>query len=264
MASRVEQQLQNLNALAEHVTRKTGSLEEQREVVDRAAAQAARLDDLVWDVDKKLKKVTEDSKVIQKTQKRILGVQELVQRVEEQLGTLRTREENVAREGRGLEKRLGEIRTEIDAGLQRFEIERSGLKTVNTQVLSLRSTLGEFAGRRSDMEKATRDMAGATAQADELTARLATLATDIGRVDEQAERVHAMRSVLERAEGSTARLRERVQNLEDSKPSLDTMATDIVNLSKAQVVVQFKLYHYQGARRGRRYARAAQGSTRRG
>ena len=45
-ATRVEQQLQNLNALSEHVTHKTANLEKQREVVDRAAAQAARLDDL--------------------------------------------------------------------------------------------------------------------------------------------------------------------------------------------------------------------------
>ena len=150
----------------------------------------------------------------------------------------------MTREGKGLEKRLGEIRDDIDTGLQRFEMERSGLDTVNTQVLSLRSTLGEFAGQRSDMEKATRDMAGATARADELTARLATLATYIGGVDEQAERAHAMRSVLERAEASTARVRERVQSLEDSQPSLDTMATDIVNPA-------------QGARRSCRCARAA-------
>ena len=201
--------------------------------MDRAAAQAARLDDLVWDADKKLKKVTEDSKVIQKTQKRILGVQELVQRVEAQLGTLKTREETVTRDGKGLEKRLRELRDEIDAGFERFEVERRGMDTVNTQVLSLRSALSDFEARRADIENATRDMAGATKWADELTARLATLAEGIGRVDEQAERVHALRSVLERAEASTARVRERVQELEDARPSLDLMATDVVNLHKA-------------------------------
>ena len=251
VASRVEQQLQNLNALAEHVSRKIGSLEEQREVVDRAVAQAERLDDLVWDVDKKLKKVTEDSKVIQKTQKRILGIQELVQRVEEQLGTLRTREKNVAREGRGLEKRLGEIRDEIDAGLQRFEMERSGLDTVNTQVLSLRSTLGEFEGRRSDMEKATRDMAGATARADELTARLATLMTDIGRGGRAggARTRHAFRF------GAGRGVRCAGARAGSEPRGLATVpGQDGSRHRRAE----------QGARRGQRYAGTAQGSPRRG
>ena len=69
VAARAEQQLQSLNALGDHVTQKLHSLENQGEVVDRAAAQAARLDDLVWEIDGRLKKVQKDGKQISQDSK---------------------------------------------------------------------------------------------------------------------------------------------------------------------------------------------------
>jgi prefoldin subunit 5 len=74
---RAEQQLQSLNALGDHVTQKLHSLEHQGEVVDRAAAQAARLDDLVWEIDSRMKKVEKDGRQISKTQKTLKNLHEL-------------------------------------------------------------------------------------------------------------------------------------------------------------------------------------------
>ena len=48
LATTTEERLRSLNALAEHVSVKTKALDTQRETIDHAAAEASRLNEMVW------------------------------------------------------------------------------------------------------------------------------------------------------------------------------------------------------------------------
>ncbi|MFQ5929729.1 MAG: hypothetical protein ACE5MK_08510, partial [Acidobacteriota bacterium] len=69
-----------------------------------------------------------------------------------------------------------------------------------------------------------RALAEAQARADELQARLTTVAADVGRVEEYAERVRVVQAALGNVEASAARATTSIDELESAKPSLAELA----------------------------------------
>src|SRR5205085_1625887 len=151
-APRAEQDVNALNALADHVAQKTRILEKQREVMDRAAAQAARLDDIVWDLDAKLKKVQQDSRAIQKTQEKIEELQDLLRRTEARTTEVRSAQQQAERDSAMQVSRMTSISTEIKESLDRFDIEKRGLDAVNQRIVDLRGGVGEFERRFNELQ----------------------------------------------------------------------------------------------------------------
>ncbi|MFQ5549700.1 MAG: hypothetical protein ACE5FJ_00510 [Gemmatimonadales bacterium] len=70
-ARTLDRDLKSLTMLADQVLQKTRTVEQQREIVERAESQRAKLDELVWDLDKRIQHVTEEGKRIKKTQDRL-------------------------------------------------------------------------------------------------------------------------------------------------------------------------------------------------
>lgn len=230
-AARAEQQLQALSILGEHVNQKLVSFEKQREVVDRAVAQAARLDDLVWDIDARLKKVQEDGKRIAETQMTLADVQELSAETAAHLEDMKDQKAKTMKEAEALEVRLLSVRSEIRTELGRLDTERGGLEALNRQMAELRSGLVDMERRQAALEDSNRAVAEAKTRADDLGAKLITLAADVGRVEEHAERVRTVRANLAMAQEDSRALLGRLRELEESKPSVDELSEKLVSLS---------------------------------
>ncbi|MBI4499999.1 MAG: hypothetical protein HY700_02440, partial [Gemmatimonadetes bacterium] len=262
LAPRAEQDVQALNALADHVAHKTRILEKQREVVDRAAAQAARLDDVVWDLDARLKKLQQDSARIKKTQEALEDLQDLVRRVEVRTTEVRTAQQASEKDSAMQVARLASIKDEIKGSLDRFDIEKRGLDAVNQRIADLRSGLTEFERRVHDLQGTGQGIAQAQARADELSARLATMASDVMRVSEQAERARNIETTLERSDAATGRLATRVEGLQAAFPDLQQLQRDVAELKGTRETVLDALDRLRGARAEMERAQAAQGETR--
>ncbi|MBI4419381.1 MAG: hypothetical protein HY560_01030 [Gemmatimonadetes bacterium] len=262
LAPRAEQDVQALNALADHVAHKTRILEKQREVVDRAAAQAARLDDLVWDLDARLKKLQQDSKSIKKTQDALEDLQDLVRRVEARTAEVRTAQQTAEKDSAVQATRMAGIRDEIKSSLDRFDIEKRGLDAVNQRIADLRMGLADFERRFHELQGTGQAISQAQARADELSARLATIASDVMRVSEQGERARNMEIVLERSDAATQRLAQRVETLQASYPDLQQLARDVGDLKSARETVLDALDRVRAARAELERTQAAQVETR--
>jgi chromosome segregation ATPase len=154
--TRTEEQLQALSSLSDHVLHKTRTLEGQREVVDRAAAQAARLDDLVWDLDSRLKKLQEDSKLIKKTQDSLADLEQLVERSTRRIESAKAQDAAARQEAEQLASQLSSLKSDVREGVDRLQLDRQGLEATSRQVGELRSTLTELESRFQQMERAGR------------------------------------------------------------------------------------------------------------
>ncbi len=262
LAPRAEQDVNALNALADHVAHKTRILEKQREVMDRAAAQAARLDDIVWDLDSRLKKVQQDSRSIQKTQEKLEELQDLLRRTETRTTEVRTAQQQTERDSATQVARLAGIRDEIKGSLDRFDIEKRGLDAVNQRIADLRNALTEFERRFNELQSTGQGIAQAQARADELGARLNTLAADVMRVSEQSEKARNIEIVLERTEAATGRLSTRVEGLQGAFPDMQQLARDVSDLKSSREAVVDATDRLRSARTELERSQAAQAETR--
>jgi len=247
-AVRTEEQLQQLSALSDHVAHKTRTLESQREAVDRAAAQAARLDDLVWDLDARLKKLQEDSKLIRKTQDSLTDLERLFQQAKSRVQQMKSTEADSRRDAEDLARRLAGLDAQVREGLGRLDLERQGLDAMGQQVTELRVTLTDFESRVQQMEHTGQAVAQAQSRSDELGARLTTLAAEVGRVDEQAERVRTVEGGLERSEAKASDLQQRLEQILESLPALGELQSDVTALRASTESVRDALGRAEAAR----------------
>ena len=83
--SNVKRQLDALHMLAEHVEVKTGSLDQQRTLVEKANEDAGRLNVLIWDMDSKIKKLQDENKYIKITDRNINRLETMLDKVSDQV-----------------------------------------------------------------------------------------------------------------------------------------------------------------------------------
>ncbi|HKJ01692.1 MAG TPA: hypothetical protein VJ997_04535 [Longimicrobiales bacterium] len=233
VAIRLEQQLQGLNSLAEHVGQKTVMLERQREVVDRAAAQASRLDTQIWDFENKIKKIEAEGQAIKKSQLALVEAEELAAKMEERLERLQATKTYTDRNADALEQRFKALLDETGTALGEMEQNHGRLSTANQQIAEIRKTLVDFEARQGAVEQSTRALVEAQAQVDDLSARLTTVGGDVGRVEEKSERVLALDSLLERAQARATDVEARLDAAERAGQVLTRVEAQVEALQAA-------------------------------
>jgi chromosome segregation ATPase len=205
-AARTEQHIKALNALSDYVTQKVAALEKQREVVDRAAAQGARLHELVWELDARLKKQQEESRALRRAQASVEELKTLHKDVEKRTAEVRATHDGVRKDTEAIQTGLVELREEIRHGMQRFELDKGGLEAVSQRIGDLRSLLVEAENRFQALEQSTQQIADARAQADNLSVRLTAVTGEVAAVEEQLERDPAVRQTVDRGQQSADEL----------------------------------------------------------
>src|SRR5262249_25968039 len=141
LANKAAQDVQALNALSDHVTQKIGILEKQRETVDRAAAQATRLDELVWDLEARLRAANEHSKRIKKVQDSLTDLQDLHRSTEAQTADLKTQHDNAATRASEIMAQLNTAQGDIRDVTARFDVDRRAMELVNQRLAGFRTEL---------------------------------------------------------------------------------------------------------------------------
>src|SRR5437016_5692202 len=140
-AADTKRQLGTLKSLADYVTQKVAVLEQQREVVDRAVGQATQLDDVLRDIDAKIRTHEANAKSLGALETRVTELHALHGDLLAQSRDVSTRHEQISQTDRELQGRLNELRDEVQRTVQRFELENQGLDAVGQRIAELRGTL---------------------------------------------------------------------------------------------------------------------------
>src|SRR2546422_3568019 len=188
-AAQTKRQLATLKALADGVTQKVSALEQQREVVDRAAGQVARLHDLMREVDVKIRKHEESAKGMSELEAKVNELKALHGNVLEHSEQIAAHHEEVKHADQELRGRLSTLRDDVQRTVKRFELENQGLDAVSQRIVDLRGGLTDMETRFRSLEEASRSIADVRTQADGAAAQLTAVAESVTQLETQAERV---------------------------------------------------------------------------
>src|SRR6266705_927049 len=197
-AAQTTRQLGTLKALADSVTQKVAALEQQREIVDRATAQVARLHDLMREIDAKIRKHEDSGKA---------------------LGELETRVND-------LKALHGDV-------LERFEQAQPGVAAVLQDVASLKGThetvkdaIEQVQVAESEIARVREGQAATKAWLTSATDSVTALRGELAAVEEMKPTVELVRAEADRLSQSMAQIEARRQLVED----LNTRVSELASL----------------------------------
>jgi chromosome segregation ATPase len=233
-----KRRLGTLKALGDYVAQKTAALEAQREAVERAAARADQLDQAMRQIDAGVRHQQENAKTLGALQEQLGSLQALHESVMERSREVDEVQHESGEQLRHVRSELAAARDEVRKSVERFDFENRGLESVNQRVADLREALADFEDRFKGLSESGQVVGQLASQTQVLTTQLATLTADVGRLDEEARKVQAVRRDLDDA-GRTARdLGDRVARVEEARPAIEGALRDFDQLRSAHAMVK--------------------------
>src|SRR5256885_2280308 len=225
-AADIKRQLGTLKALADYVTQKVAVLEQQRDVVDRALGQATQLDDVMRDIDAKIRTHEANAKSLGALETRVTELHALHGDLLAQSRDVSTRHEQISQTDRELQGRLNELRDEVQRTVQRFELENQGLDAVGQRIAELRGTLTDMETRCHTLDESTRTIGDVRSRADGLTTQLGGISESVAQLEAQTERLGAVQGDAERLTHTVEQMTQRVARLDKAQPAAAVTALE--------------------------------------
>lgn len=229
-AAETRHQLGTLKALADYVTQKVSALESQREVVDRALAQATHLDDVLRDIDAKIRRHEEHAESLGALETRVTELQGQHDDVLARSRDITAGHEGIARADQELRGRLTALRDDVQRAVKHFELEQEGFVAVEQRIIGLRGALSEMESRFKSLEESGRAVGDMQSRADRLATQLGGMIDRVAEIEPQAARIDAMQGEAGRLAESVEGMTQRVARLEKSQPTVDQALRDFASL----------------------------------
>jgi DNA repair exonuclease SbcCD ATPase subunit len=229
-AADTKRQLTTLSSLADYVTQKVAVLEQQRDVVDRAIGQATQLDDVMRDIDAKIRKHEENAKSLGALETRVAELRTVHGDLLARSREVSMRHDQIAQADQELHGRLNGLRDEVSRAVKRFELENQGLDAVGQRILDLRGGLTDVEARCRSLDEATRSIGDVRSQADGLVTQLGGLSETVAHLEAHSERFGAVQAEGERLGQTVAEMTQRVARLEKAQPTVDAALRDFSSL----------------------------------
>jgi chromosome segregation ATPase len=226
----VQHQLAVLKSLADHLSQKTTSLEQQREAVDRAAGQIGKLTVMDRELDTWLRRQEEQIRRFGAIEAKIADVQALHAKVVARNEELQSAQQEAEAAQQAARQSLADLREQMRKSSESFELENRGLHAVSERVGDLRSAVKECEARFAVLDAASQGTAAVQAQVRSLTEQAAELSQELVRLSDDAKKLDVMRGnaeLLETMAGDTA---ERMQRIDAMKPQLDEAVRQLATL----------------------------------
>ena len=260
-AADTKRQLGTLKALADYVTQKVAVLEQQREAVDRALGKATQLDDVMRDIDAKIRTHEANAKSLGALETRVTELHALHGDLLAQSRDVSTRHEQISQTDRELQGRLNELRDEVQRTVQRFELENQGLDAVGQRIAELRGTLTDMETRCHTLDESTRTIGDVRSRADGLTTQLGGISESVVQLEAQTERLGAVQGDAERLTHTVEQMTQRVARLDKAQPAVEAALKDFASLKGTHAEVKDALERMRVAEGEIARVREAQAGT---
>src|SRR6266513_5931008 len=229
-ADDTKRQLGTLKSLADYVTQKVAVLEQRREVVDRALGKATQLDDVMRDIDAKIRTHEANAKSLGALETRVTDLQALHGDLLARSREVSVRHDQIAQADQELHGRLNGLRDEVQRTVKRFELENQGLDAVGQRILDLRGSLTDMETRCRTLDESSRTIGDVRSQADGLTQQLGSLSETVAHLETQTEHLGAVQGDTERLAQAVEQMTQRVARLEKTQPSVEAALRDFASL----------------------------------
>jgi chromosome segregation ATPase len=246
--SDLERKIATLRALGETVSQKAAALDAQREAVERALAQAESLERAMRQIDTGVRQQQENEKTLRKLNDGVTSLASLHETVLERSSEISSLQRDTETQIRATRQDLGTLTDQTKKAVERFEFESRGLEAVNQRVVDLRAALTDCEAKVQGVSQATHTADELTSQVRALASHVQTLTDELGRVDQEYERLNAIRRDLDATEQLAKVASIEVGKFVEARPTLEAGLRDLSELSGANALVkdsleQIKLAH---------------------
>lgn len=229
--------LGTVRGVADAVAQKVSVLEAQQEKIERVIGRAEHLDQCMRQIDAGVRQQHENAAVLGALQQQLEALQGLSDSVMHRSGEIDGAQREADENLRQIRVELAAARGEVRKSVERFDFERTGLETASQRVADLRGALTDFEARFSALSEAGR-------VADELNGRIQSLAgqlqnatAELGRVEQEAERVPGLRRAIDEVANSVNDAADRVKRIEEVRPDVEAALVQVEQLRGAHALV---------------------------
>jgi chromosome segregation ATPase len=243
----VQHQLGVLKALADQVAQKTVALEQQRDMVERAAGQVGHVVALTGQIESALRRQDETAKAMQAIEAKLGDVQSLHAMVLARSEEIAANQRQMEDAERDATRMMSELRAEMQSSSERFELENQSLDSVSERIAELRGGVKECETRVSMLTVATRAIGEIDARAKAIATQVGTVGEDVNRIAAQADRLRAVRDDVGQLDKALTDMAERMERVEIVRPAVEVIARDMASLNGAHEAIRDGLEQVRAA-----------------
>lgn len=234
----VHHQLTMLKAIADQVMQKTAMVEQQREGVDRIAAQVAHVLSLTSQLETAFHAHEDQVRTLGAIDTKLEEVQSQQTTVLSRMVEIGTTQRQLDDTERAAERALNALRAEMQTSTERFELENQGLDAVSERIASLRGGVKECETRIAAVTLVAGAIGETEVRARALAADVATVAEDVARIALQADRLRGAEEDAGQLDRTVAEIAQRMERVEQARPMLDAVTQDLAALNGVHEAVR--------------------------
>ena len=197
LSKSLEKQVHALNGMCEHVSQKASALDAFQGTVERANAESARVNELLWSTDRQIKKLSDNKRLMDKSTDRLAKLSTLYDGLDARIDAAKHEEKKFGSESfeltKGIESALGGLREELartDSMRQQVELSGQRVQELNTTVSGFERQVKDLAAKDKELDNTIR-------KADRLEASLQTMQSGLAGVHEKAAGLAALEERLD-------------------------------------------------------------------
>lgn len=262
MISEVKREVVTLKALGDSVAQKTAALEAHREALDRALSQTEHLDRAMRTIEAGIRQQKENEKSLGAFAEQVASLHTLHEAVIDRSNEVTQLQRQAHEQTLATRQDLASMTDEMKKTVERFDFEGRGLESVSQRIADLRVDLGTCEQRLRTLGESSQSMGELKHQVEAVGAQLLSLSQEVGQVDREMAKLHAIRRELDTTAGTAHAVSQQVARIEASRGAVDAGLRDLSQLAGAHALVKDALEQMQLAQEEAARVRQGQSETR--
>jgi chromosome segregation ATPase len=233
----VQHHLSVLKATADQVFHKTAAIEAQREMVERALGQASEVATLNAQLAAAFRGQEDQSRALNAVEGKLTDVQALHETVLSRSAEISAQQQRIEEAERDATRELINLRKEMTASTDRFELENRSLDAASERIAELRGFVKDCENRVEALDSTVQAVTETEARTLSLATQVGHLAEDVNRISTQAERLRVVRDDVGALDDRLGELGERMERVERMRPAVDEVTRELAGLDGAREAV---------------------------
>jgi len=248
LARKTEEQLRKLNVLSELVSQKINSLNVARELVERANAQCAQVNELVWEMERKVKYFQGEKDFLKDADGMLQRLQELQRTLASDIQAASREQGELLGNGTRLRAEIADSLSSIREQLEKAAIFRQELEVANGRVMALHSRVNLAEDRFEALAVRDQDVLRATKNAERLVDQLRSFEGALDSFGGKVQLLGPMEQRLDQLEGLSSRVGLQIDEITRSRTVVEDTAKRLSELLAAHGELQSRLETMREAR----------------
>jgi chromosome segregation ATPase len=233
LSKSTEQRLTALSALAEHVAHKGKALEAQKLAVERAVVEAAQLNEMVWNMDQQIAKLTSGSDQIKNAEETVSRMEQLAKATAEQLAAATAARDEFARESQRIEAESQSLSGAMKATLERLSFDKKEVDAFDERLKSLAKAVSETEARVQGVLTKDDDLVAMQRQAEALGKTFMVLTTNADELSRKQSVLDSLAGQLAQVDAIGKRTAAQHENLLQAQKDVESVRGEIAEFHKA-------------------------------